>query len=75
MCGGPVMNVRRSFYLASKQGDFAEPAPEASRVDCSGIFYITAANDNLRVKDRLSGRCADLLRRLIGLHAGSWLNY
>ena len=30
--------------------------------------YITAANDNFLVKDRLSARCGDLLRRLIGLH-------
>ncbi len=65
------MAVRRSFYLGSKQDDFAEPAPEASRVDCSGIAYMTAANDNVRVKDRLSARCRDLLRYLIGLHSGS----
>jgi hypothetical protein len=67
------MDVCRSFYLASKQDDFAETAPEAS-VDCCGIAYITAANDNLRVKDRLSARCGYLLRRLIGLHSGSLSN-
>ncbi len=68
------MYVRRYFYLASKQDDFAELAPEASRVDCSDIAYITAANDNFRVKDRLSARCGNLLRRLIGLHSGNWPN-
>ena len=68
------MDVRRSFYLASRQDDFAEPAPEESRVDCSGISYITAANDNFLVKDRLSARCGDLLRRLIALYSGSWPN-
>jgi hypothetical protein len=68
------MDVCRSFYLASKQDDFAEAAPEASRVYCSGIAYITAANDNLRVKDRLSARCGCLLHCLIGLHSGSLPN-
>jgi hypothetical protein len=38
LCEGRVMDVCRSFYLASKQDDFAETAPEAS-VDCSGIAY------------------------------------
>jgi hypothetical protein len=66
------MDARRSLYLASRQDDTAEPAPEPSRVDCSGISYITAANDNFQVKDRLSARCGDLLRRLIGLHSGGW---
>ncbi len=74
LCEGSVMEVCRSFYLVSKQDDFAEAAPEASRVGCSGIAYITAANDNLRVKDRLSARFGYLLRRLIGLHSGSLSN-
>ena len=66
------MDVRHSFYLASRRDDFAEPAPDANRLDCSDIPYITAANDNFRVKDRLSARCGDLLRRLISLRSGSW---
>ena len=74
LCEGPVMDARRSFYLASRRDDFVEPAPDASRLDCSDIPYITAANDNFRVKDRLSARCGALLRRLIGLHSGSWPN-
>jgi hypothetical protein len=68
------MDTRRSFYLAPGQEDFAEPAPDASRLDCADIPYITAANDNVRVKDRLSARCGDFLRRLIGQHSGSLPN-
>ncbi len=69
LCEGSVMEVCRSFYLVS-----AAAAPEASRVGCSGIAYITAANDNFRVKDTLSARFGYLLRRLIGLHSGSLSN-
>ncbi len=67
------MDVRRSFYLASKQNDFAEPAPDPRRLNCSDIPYVMGTNDNLRVKERLLvARCGDLLRRLIGLHRGNW---
>jgi hypothetical protein len=71
LCEGPVMDTRRSFYLAPGQ-DLAESTQDASRLDYNDIPYITAANDNFRVKDRLSARCGALLRRLIGLHSGSW---
>jgi hypothetical protein len=75
LCGGPsVVNACRSFYLASRRDDFTESAPGASRLNHNDIPYIRAANDNLRAKDRLSARCGDLLRRLIGLHSGSWPN-
>jgi hypothetical protein len=67
---GPAMDMCRSFYLAPGQDYFAESAPDVSRVNFNDIPYITAANDNFRVKDRLSARCGDLLRRLIGLHSG-----
>ena len=67
------MGERRSFYLVSRRDDFVEPTPDASRLDYDDIPY-TAANDNFRVKDRLSARCGALLRRLIGLHSGSWPN-
>jgi len=64
------MDARRSFCLVSKEDDFAEPA--ASRLDFSDIHFIRPANDNLRTKDRLSARCASLLRRLFALHSLRW---
>jgi hypothetical protein len=51
------MDARRSFYLVSKEDDFAEPA--ASRLDFSDIPLNRPANDNLQTKDRLSARCAN----------------
>jgi hypothetical protein len=62
------MDARRSFYLASREDDFAEPAPDASRLDFSDIPFITPANDNLRTQDRWSARRGSLLRRLFALH-------
>ena len=49
------MDTRRSFYLAPGQDDFAESAPDASRVNYNDIPYITAANDNFRVKGPFQG--------------------
>ena len=71
---GPAMDTRRSFYLASRQDDFAEPAADPRRADFSDIPYAKPANDNLRTKDRLSARCGSLLRRLISLHSLRWSN-
>jgi hypothetical protein len=68
------MDTRRSFYLAARQDDFAEPAADADWVDTTDILSATPANDNLRVQDRLSARCATFLRRLIALHRLSWPN-
>jgi hypothetical protein len=62
------MDARRSFYLASREDDFAEPAADASRLDFSDIPFIMPANDNLRTKDRWSARRGSLLRRLFALH-------
>jgi hypothetical protein len=62
------MDTRQYFYLAPGQDDFSEPAPDTGHLVC-GIPYVAAANDNVRVKDRLSARCRALLRRLIGLHS------
>jgi hypothetical protein len=64
------MDTRRSFYLASRGDDFHASATgnDESCVYSTDIPYITPANDNSRVKNRLSGRCGTLLRRLIGLH-------
>jgi hypothetical protein len=67
------MDTRRSFYLASKQNDFDVPAPDEGWIDFTDIPYVTPANDNMRVKDRLSTRCRALLRRLIALHGVIWL--
>jgi hypothetical protein len=61
------MDTRRSFYLASMEDEFAEPT--ASRLGFSDIPLNRPANDNLRTKDRLSARCATLLRRLFALHS------
>jgi hypothetical protein len=62
------MDVRRSFYLASRRDDFAETPIDASRLDASDIPCVVPANDNSPPKDGLSARCGNLLRRLIALH-------
>lgn len=38
-------------------------------LDFSAIPYLMPTNDNLRTKDRLSARCGNLLRLLVGLHS------
>ena len=63
------MATSRSYYLSSRQDDFAEPEAAAGGVDIIDIPYIMPANDNSRSKDRLSARCGILLRRLIALHS------
>jgi hypothetical protein len=62
---GPAMDTRRSLYLAVRQDDIDAPDSDASWVGTTDIPYIMPANDNLRVKDRMSARCGTLLRRLI----------
>ena len=62
------MDTRRSFYLASREDDFAEPAAGASRLDFNDIPFIMPVNDNLRTKDRWSARRGSLLRRLFAPH-------
>ena len=71
---GPGMDTRRSYYLQSKQDDFAELAEDASRLDFDDVPFVMPANDNVRTKDRLSGRYGNLLRRLIALHSLRWPN-
>ena len=66
------MATSRSYYLNSRQDDFAEPEAGAGGVDIIDIPYVMPANDNSRSKDRLSARCGLLLRRLIALHSFSW---
>jgi hypothetical protein len=65
------MDTRRSYYLASKQDDFTEPALDEDGVDFTDVPYLMPANDNTRTKDRLSARCAALLRRLIACIASN----
>jgi hypothetical protein len=48
------MDKHRSFYLASREDDFAEPAADASRLDFDDIPFVMPANDNLRTKGGLS---------------------
>jgi hypothetical protein len=48
------MDARRSFYFAPGQNETAEPASDANRLDCDDIPFVTPANDNFRVKNRLS---------------------
>jgi hypothetical protein len=64
-CEGPAMDTRRSYYVHSKQDDFAEPSPDANRLDFNDIPFVMPANDNMRTKDRLSARCGSLLYRLM----------
>jgi hypothetical protein len=60
------MDTRRSFYLASRADDYDDAiAGGEGRIDLTDIPYIAPANDNSRVKDKLSIRCGTLLHRLI----------
>jgi hypothetical protein len=54
------MTEHGSFYLDSKQSDFAE----FSEID-SDIPFVDPANDNEPTKARLSARNRALMRRLI----------
>jgi hypothetical protein len=63
------MAASRSYYLNSRQDDFAEPHADKGAVNINAIPYVMPANDNSRTKDRLSTRCAILIRRLIALHS------
>ena len=56
------MDTRRSYYLHSKQDDFAGPAADASRLDFDDIPFVMPANDNFQTKESLSARRASLLR-------------
>jgi hypothetical protein len=63
------MAASRSYYLNSRQDDFAESHAETGAVNINDIPYVTPANDDSRTKDRLSTRCGILIRRLIALHS------
>jgi hypothetical protein len=67
------MDTRQSFYLASRQDDFAELAADASQLDTGDILFVVPANDNLlRTKEKLLAQCGSWLRRLIALHGLRW---
>ena len=59
-----MVDTRRSYYLACREDDFAEPPAEA-RIECFEILYAAPANDNLLSKSKLSVRCWKLFRRLV----------
>jgi hypothetical protein len=61
------MDTRRSYYLASRQDDVDLLAPDEVGADFTAIPYVTPANDNIPIKDKLSTRVGALLRRLIAL--------
>jgi hypothetical protein len=67
------MATSRSYYLNSRQDDFAESAADTGTVDVIDIPYVMPANDNSRTEDRLSARCGILLRHLFALHSLRWL--
>lgn len=65
------MDTCRSYYLNSKQDDFAELDAETRQPDTTDIHYVIPANDDSPTKVRLSVRCRALLRRLIAMHSVS----
>ena len=58
------MDARRSYYLASRKDDFAEP-PAGVRIESFEILYAAPANDNWLGKSKLSVRYWKLFRRLV----------
>jgi len=66
------MDTCRSYYLNSKQDDFAEGDAEKGEPDPIDIPYTIPANDNAPTKVRLAARCGALLHRLIPLHGLRW---
>jgi hypothetical protein len=58
------MDMRRSYYLAARRDDFAEPAADAGWLDTTGILPVTPANDKRQIIRPLRG----VLRCLIALH-------
>jgi hypothetical protein len=67
-----VTDTRRSFYLASRQDDFAETPIDESWLDTSSIPYVMPANDNVQANEGLSALWGNALRRLIALHRLRW---
>jgi tRNA A37 threonylcarbamoyladenosine dehydratase len=68
------MDTSRSYYLNSRQDDFAELDADKCQSDTTDIAYVIPANDNVPTKVRLSARCRALLRRLMAIQSLSWPN-
>jgi hypothetical protein len=70
-CEGPTMDMRRSYYLASRpdHSDVPESDDERRRMYSADIPYVTPANDNVGAKVKLSTHCRKFVRRLIDLHS------
>ncbi len=56
------MDKCRSFYLDSRQNDFAEPIEEACRLDFTDIPLVDPANDNEAAREQLSARGRALIQ-------------
>ena len=63
------MDARRSFYLNSRQSDFAGLSAGMCRSDIADtdIPYVIPANDNVPAKGWLSATCRTLFSRLIAM--------
>lgn len=61
------MDTRRSAYLAALRDDLQQNC-DIDGIANTDIPLATPANDNAAPKDRLSVRCAALVRRLIFLY-------
>ena len=66
------MDTRRSFYLASRQDDFAESAADLNPSDCTDIPYVMPANDNVRTKEPFVGSLQDFAP---SSNCPVWLNW
>jgi hypothetical protein len=65
------MDARRSFYLASRQDDFAESAADLSPIDCADIPYVMPANDNADQRPFV-GSLRDFAPSSSNLHGLNW---
>jgi len=63
------MDARRSFYLNSRQNDFADLSAGMPRSDIADtdIPYVMSANDNVPAKGWRSAICRNLFSRLIAM--------
>ena len=62
------MDTRRSYYLAHRQDDFAEPPAGIYKPQSCEILYATPANDNSSWKPTLSARLWIFFRHLVAMH-------